>query len=98
MTVQATAGLEACSGDSPGAESAGRYTVQLGAFGTRQAAEDVRVRASGAGSDAWVEEPDDTTPLYRVRVGHFSRKEDAARMAVDLRSSGLEAIVVADRQ
>ncbi len=97
VTVQARAGLETCSGDPAGAESAGRYTVQLGAFGTRQAAEDVRVRASGAGSDAWVEEPDDTTPLYRVRVGHFSRKEDAARMAVDLRSSGLEAIVVADR-
>ncbi|MCL7969506.1 MAG: SPOR domain-containing protein [marine benthic group bacterium] len=97
VNVQATAGLLACSDDSAVDGSASRYTVQLGAFGTRGAADDVRARASSAGSDAWVQEPDDSTPLYRVRVGHFSRKEDAARMAVDLRSRGLEAIVVADR-
>ncbi len=97
VTVQASAGLMACEAGSAGDGAARQYTVQLGAFGTRQAADDARVRASDAGSDAWVQEPDDTTPLYRVRVGHFSRKEDAARLAVDLRSRGLEAIVVADR-
>lgn len=97
VTVQARAGLAACEGASAGGGSARQFTVQLGAFGSPQAAEAVRMRASDAGSEAWVREPDETTPLYRVRVGHFARKEDAARLAVGLRSQGLEAIVVADR-
>ena len=43
-----------------------------------------------------MQEPDSSTPLYRVRVGHFTRKDDAARLAVQLRSDGLEAIVVSE--
>jgi tetratricopeptide (TPR) repeat protein len=97
VTVQAKAGLAACDEGLSSEGATRRFTVQLGAFGTRGAAEEVRARASGAGSEAWIQEPDGTTPLYRVRVGHFGRKEDAARLAVDLRSLGLEAIVVTDR-
>ncbi|MEJ2482096.1 MAG: SPOR domain-containing protein [Gemmatimonadota bacterium] len=97
VTVQANAGLALCGEGRFPEGLAGRFTVQLGAFGTLSAAEDVRLRASSAGFEAWIQEPDGTTPLYRVRVGHFARKEDAARMAVGLRSQGLEAIVVADR-
>jgi tetratricopeptide (TPR) repeat protein len=97
VTVQAKAGLAACGEGLPSDGAVHRFTVQLGAFGTRAAAEEVQARASGAGSEAWIQEPDGTTPLYRVRVGHFARKEDAARLAVGLRSQGLEAIVLADR-
>jgi len=43
-----------------------------------------------------VQDPDSSTPLYRVRVGHFTRKDDAARLAVRLRSDGFEAIVVSE--
>jgi tetratricopeptide (TPR) repeat protein len=97
VTVQAKAGLAACGEGLASDGATRRFTVQLGAFGTRRAAEEIRARASGAGSEAWIQEPDGTTPLYRVRVGHFGRKEDAARLAVELRSLGLEAIVVTDR-
>lgn len=96
VTVQAKAGLAACGEGLTSDGATRRFTVQLGAFGTRTAAEEVQARASGAGSDAWIQEPDGTTPLYRVRVGHFARKDDAARLAVELRSQGLEAIVLAD--
>lgn len=94
IVAQANAGLAGCRAGSPAGETPGRFTVQLGAFGSRQAAEEVRKRASSSGSEARVLEPDATTPLYRVRVGRFSRREDAARLAVGLRSEGLEAIVV----
>ena len=91
IVVQADAGLAGCGS---GSQAGGRFTVQLGAFGSRQAADEVRKRASSSGTEARVVEPDTTTPLYRVRVGRFSRREDAARMAVRLRAEGLEAIVV----
>jgi len=94
IAVQAEAGLAGCWTGSPAGDVGRRFTVQLGAFGSRQAADEVRKRASSSGSEARVVEPDATTPLYRVRVGRFSRREDAARMAVRLRSEGLEAIVV----
>ena len=94
IAVQAEAGLAGCGGGSPAGQAGRQFTVQLGAFGSRQAADEVRKRASSSGSEARVVEPDATTPLYRVRVGRFSRREDAARMAVGLRADGLEAIVV----
>jgi len=94
IRVQANAGLAGCRSGSAGGETGGRFTVQLGAFGSRQAAEEVRKRASSSGSEARVLDPDATTPLYRVRVGRFSSREDAARLAVGLRAEGLEAIVV----
>jgi len=94
IVVQAEAGLAGCGAGSPAGEVGRWFTVQLGAFGSRQAADEVRKRASGSGSEARVVEPDATTPLYRVRVGRFARREDAARVAVELRTDGLEAIVV----
>jgi hypothetical protein len=94
IVAQANDGLAGCRAGTPGGDTRSRFTVQLGAFGSRQAAEDVRRRAMGSGSGARIVEPNGTTPLYRVRVGQFSRREDAARQAVALRSEGFEAIVV----
>jgi predicted negative regulator of RcsB-dependent stress response len=78
------------------AVGSGSFTVQLGAFGGADAAEQVRSRAASGGLDVRVTEPDASTPLYRVRVGRFARKDAAARMAVRLRSDGFEAIVVSE--
>ncbi|MDT8436710.1 MAG: SPOR domain-containing protein [Gemmatimonadota bacterium] len=84
------AALAACAaGTGPGA-----FTVQLGAFGSGDAAERVRSSQALRGLDPRIDPPDATTPLHRVRVGRFARKDDAARLAVRLRGAGLEAIVV----
>ncbi len=96
ITAQATDELSRCSGGRTEGPDASSYTVQLGAFGTREAADDVRSRAAATGVDARVHDPDSSTPLYRVRVGHFAGRDDAARLAVRLRSDGFEAIVVSE--
>ena len=96
VVAQARDGLSACTAGRTVEAVTPGYTVQLGAFSRREAAEDVRSRASATGADVRVHEPDSSTPLYRVRVGHFTRKDDAARLAVQLRSGGLEAIVVSE--
>ena len=93
---QARDGLSACAAGEAVESATVSYTVQLGAFGRMEAAEDIRSSASAAGADVRVHEPDSSTPLYRVRVGHFARKDDAARLAVRLRSEGFEAIVVSE--
>lgn len=79
-----------------GAAVPGSFTVQLGAFGGAQAAEQVRARAAAAGLEVRVTPPDASTPLHRVRVGRFARQDAAARLAVRLRSEGFEAIVVSE--
>jgi len=96
ITAQATDELSRCSGGRTEGPDASSYTVQLGAFGTREAADDVRSRAAATGVDVRVHDPDSSTPLYRVRVGHFAGRDDAARLAVRLRSDGFEAIVVSE--
>ncbi len=96
VVSQARDGLSACAAGPTVEQGMASYTVQLGAFGRREAAEDVQFRAAATGADVRVHDPDSSTPLYRVRVGHFSRKDDAARIAVRLRSDGFEAIVVSE--
>ena len=96
VVSQARDGLSACAAGQTIEAGPPSYTVQLGAFGRREAAEDVRSRAAATGADVRVQEPGASTPLYRVRVGHFTRKDDAARLAVRLRSDGFEAIVVSE--
>ena len=96
VVSQARDGLSACAAGQTVEAGTPSYTVQLGAFGRREAAEDVRSRAAATGVDVRVQDPDSSTPLYRVRVGHFTRKDDAARLAVRLRSDGFEAIVVSE--
>ncbi|MFO7587897.1 MAG: SPOR domain-containing protein [Gemmatimonadota bacterium] len=80
------------------AASTGSFTVQLGAFGSPEAAEQLRSRAASSDFEVRVTGPDASTPLHRVRVGRFARKDDAARLAVRLRSEGFEAIVVSEAQ
>ncbi len=77
-------------------DPAGSFTVQLGAFRSPETADEVRARAAARGYDVHVTGPDGTTPLHRVRTGRFGRKDDAARLAVRLRSEGFEAIVVSE--
>ena len=96
IVSQARDGLSACDSGQIARHGTDCYTVQLGAFGRREAAEDIQSRATTTGVDVRIHDPDTSTPLYRVRVGHFTRKDDAARLAVRLRSDGFEAIVVSE--
>ena len=67
------------------------YTVQVGAYPTRAAAERVRTRLSEQGFVARVVPG---TKLFRVRVGRFPTKPDAARTAARLKAARLEAWIV----
>jgi tetratricopeptide (TPR) repeat protein len=84
--------LEDCR-DSPaaGVES---FSVQLGAFSSRETAEELRNRIVAAGHAARVLAPDEAGGLYRVRSGRFPGREEAARHAVRLTEAGFESIVV----
>jgi len=64
------------------------FTVQVGAYRTREPAEALRARLAAAGHDARVVEADDAgTVRFRVRVGafatHEAAEEAAARLGVD---------------
>ncbi len=96
IVSQAPDELSVCGARQTSGPEASGFTVQLGAFGTRDAAAEVRSRAAATGVDVRVHDPDSSTPLYRVRVGHFAGRDDAARLAVRLRSDGFEAIVVSE--
>lgn len=72
---------------------AGPLTVQIGAFGSREAASRLRGRAREAGFEARVVGPSPVDGLYRVRVGRFEGPDPAERAAKGLRDAGFSAIV-----
>ena len=66
---------------APDRSTGPRFTIQVGAYRTREGAEGLRARLAGGGPDVYIAEA--TTPggvRYRVRVGSFP-SEDAARTA-----------------
>ncbi len=89
----ARSALEGC-GAAIASEAAPTFSVQLGAFSSREAALDLRNRVVAAGTTARVLDPQDPDGLYRVRSGHFTGREEAARHAVRLVREGFESIVV----
>jgi hypothetical protein len=74
------------------------FTVQLGAFASRETALDLRNRVVARGTTARVTEPEDPAGLFRVRSGRFAGREEAARHAVRLAEAGFEGIVVPEDQ
>jgi tetratricopeptide (TPR) repeat protein len=87
------AALEDC-GAAAGSQAPQTFSVQLGAFSSRETAEDLRGRVMSAGATARVVDPAESGGLYRVRSGRFSGREEAARHAVRLAEQGFESIVV----
>lgn len=86
--------LERCRNPRGAGATAESFSVQLGAFSSRQTAEDLRNRVVASGRTARVLEPDGAGGLYRVRSGRFAGREEAARHAVSLAEAGFESIVV----
>ncbi len=89
----AVSALEMC-GRPPLEALPATFSVQLGAFRSREAASDLRTRLTATGVSARLVEPEDPTGLYRVRSGRFDGREEAARHAVRLTDAGFEGIVV----
>lgn len=86
--------LETCRNPRGAVVPTESFSVQLGAFASRETAEDVRNRVVASGSTARVLAPSDPGGLYRVRSGRFAGREEAARHAVRLAGAGFESIVV----
>lgn len=70
------------------------FTVQLGAFGSEDAALRLRDGAADVGAAVRVEGPSGAVRVYRVRSGRFGSRSDAERLADRFRARGFEAIVV----
>lgn len=65
------------------------FAIQIAAFRTRQKAEGLRARLQEAGFTAYVVETEflpGSARYYRVRVGPFDTREEAQRVASNLRS------------
>jgi predicted negative regulator of RcsB-dependent stress response len=86
--------LEGCRGPRDAAVPTESFSVQLGAFGSRETADELRNRVAATGATARVVVPVDPDGLYRVRSGRFAGREEAARHAVHLAEAGFESIVV----
>ena len=86
--------LEGCQDPVGGAVATESFSVQLGAFSSRETAEEVRNRVVASGRAARVLDPSESGGLYRVRSGRFPGREEAARHAEGLAEAGFESIVV----
>ncbi|MBK9170462.1 MAG: septal ring lytic transglycosylase RlpA family protein [Bryobacterales bacterium] len=80
----------------PRAAAQGGYAVQVGAFASRAAAEELRTRLQPRFGKTFVAERPGQTVLYRVLVGQERSATDAEALAQRLRRDGLrDAFVVA---
>jgi hypothetical protein len=73
------------------ASSKAAYTVQVGAYPTRVAAERLRARLAKEGFVARIVP---ATKIFRVRVGRFAARSDAERAAAKLKAAHLDAWIV----
>jgi cell division septation protein DedD len=69
----------------PAAPAAAFYSVQLAAYDSQESATRLVQQLSARGIEARV---DGTSPPYRVRVGKYSTRADAAKAAADLKAKG----------
>jgi cell division protein FtsN len=76
----------------PATSAAGGFFVQVGAFSVEANARALQQRLVELGQDAWVDEGD----LFRVRIGPFRTREEAAARRSILESRGISALIVAD--
>jgi DedD protein len=84
----ATTALPVAKAPTPPAHAASSWTVQVGAFKNRRQAEDTRQRLASAGLEAYVASvaAQDGQPRFRVRVGTYRTREEAAVVAERIRA------------
>ncbi|MET0648320.1 MAG: SPOR domain-containing protein [Pyrinomonadaceae bacterium] len=91
----ATHGATGDAGDA--AFEAGSYSVQVGAFAELSQANEQVSRLRAAGFDARVVESGGATRFrFQVRSGRYAAREEAARLASDLRARGVagETVII----
>ena len=77
------------------ADAAGRFVVQVGAYGEAASARDMRQRVDKLGLKSFTQVVDiDGAKRIRVRVGPFAAREDAEKAAGTLKAAGLPAAVM----
>jgi DedD protein len=75
--------------------TAGRFVVQVGAYGEPSSARDMRQRVAKLGLKSYSQVADvDGARRIRVRVGPFSSREDAEKAAGTLKAAGLPAAIL----
>lgn len=93
-----TGAVEAGAEPSPGGDAGqAAFSVQVGSFEDRSQANEQVSHLRAAGFDARVEETDAATRFrFQVRSGHFQTREEAARLAAQLRAKRLadETVIV----
>jgi rare lipoprotein A len=73
------------------------YAVQVGSFADRDNATRLQQSLARRFDDVYVTQLDGASgPYYRVRLGHFGRREDALTVARSVTPLGLSAIIVED--
>ncbi len=66
---------------TPAPPRPGGWTIQVSAFRVRSQADQFASQLKAKSYDAYVADPDATSPLFRVRVGSFTERRDATRVA-----------------
>ena len=70
----------------------GQFFVQVGAFSVESNAKALQERLIAIGQKAWIDRQD----LYRVRIGPFTTREQAAATRAALEAQGVSAIIVSE--
>jgi len=83
------------SDSATSASAAGRFVVQVGAYGEAHSARDMRQRVDKLGLKSYAQVVEiDGAKRTRVRVGPFAAREDAEKAADTLKAAGLPAKVL----
>jgi len=64
------------------------YSIQLGAFSTRQRAKDLADEVQSKGFESIMEGPEGSKRLYTVKVGRFKSREEGSLVQLDLIKNG----------
>jgi rare lipoprotein A len=70
----------------------GQFFVQVGAFSVEVNAKALQERLVAIGQKAWIDRQD----LYRVRIGPFTTRDQAAATRAALEANGVSAIIVSE--
>ncbi|HEU5294675.1 MAG TPA: SPOR domain-containing protein [Burkholderiaceae bacterium] len=93
-TKPATVVAAAQTTKPPPSSDAGRFVVQVGAYGEANSARDMRQRVDKLGLKSYTQVVEiDGAKRIRVRVGPFAAREDAEKAAGTLKAAGLPAAV-----
>ena len=87
--------VESPAATAPAAAAAGRFVVQVGAFGDAAKAQEARNKLTRSGLATYVQSVDTKDgKRIRVRVGPFASKADADRAAARVKGLDLPASIL----